>query len=70
MAFGFLNRVSRQIGSKNVRDLSGVLPLEDLPSLLNHAKFFIGNDSAPGHVAPALGIPTIVIFSGTTNIDV
>jgi ADP-heptose:LPS heptosyltransferase len=64
------SEIAQHIGSKNVRDLSGILPLKDLPNLLNHAKLFVGNDSAPGHIAAALGIPTIVIFSGIANIDV
>ena len=39
--------------------------LKDLPTLLNTlsgATRFIGNDSGPGHLAAALGVPTFTIF--------
>jgi ADP-heptose:LPS heptosyltransferase len=62
--------IARHIGSNNVRDLSGALPLERLPNVLHHAQLFIGNDSGPGHMAAALGVPTVVIFSGAVNADV
>jgi ADP-heptose:LPS heptosyltransferase len=62
--------ISQSIGTKDVFDLSGNIPLEKLPSVLAGAKLFVGNDSGPGHMAAALDIPTIVIFSGTPNIDI
>lgn len=63
------DEIAKGIASERVRDLSGRLPLEQLPDILRHAGLFIGNDSAPGHLAAALDIPAIVVFSGAVNID-
>ncbi|MBI3681296.1 MAG: glycosyltransferase family 9 protein [Acidobacteria bacterium] len=38
-------------------------PLEQTKSLLRSASLFIGNDSGPAHMAAALGIPLVVLFS-------
>jgi ADP-heptose:LPS heptosyltransferase len=61
--------IARQIGSERVRDLSGKLPLEQLPDVLRHARLFIGNDSGPGHLAAALDVPAVIVFSGAVNIE-
>jgi heptosyltransferase-2 len=34
----------------------------ELANLLNHAGIFIGNDSGPGHLAAACGVPTLTLF--------
>ena len=41
-----------------VRDVS----LAGLVGLLRSAALFLGNDSGPGHIAAALGVPTVSIF--------
>lgn len=61
--------IAKGIASERVRNLSGSLPLEQLPDVLRHARLFIGNDSAPAHLAAALDIPAVVVFSGAVNID-
>jgi ADP-heptose:LPS heptosyltransferase len=38
----------------------------ELISLIKHAKLHIGNDSAPKHIAVALGVPSFTIF-GSSN---
>ncbi|OSS41763.1 heptosyltransferase family protein [Desulfurella amilsii] len=38
----------------------------ELVSLIKHAKLHIGNDSAPKHIAVALGVPSFTIF-GSSN---
>jgi ADP-heptose:LPS heptosyltransferase len=40
--------------------------LRELIALVAGARFFVGNDSGPAHLAAAAGLPCIVIF-GTTN---
>jgi ADP-heptose:LPS heptosyltransferase len=40
------------------RNITGELNLLQLICLLNRATLFLGNDSGPGHIAGALGVPT------------
>ena len=46
-------------------DLSGLVPLHQLPALLRAGTLFIGNDSAPIHVATAVNTPVIALFGPT-----
>ncbi len=48
-------------------DLLSLSPpaLLDLAALLARADLFIGNDSGPGHVAAAVGTPTLTLFGPT-----
>lgn len=43
-------------------DLSGQLSLKELAALTGQAKLFVGADSAPMHVAAAMGTPVVAIF--------
>ncbi len=43
-------------------DLSGQLSLKELAALTAQARLFIGVDSAPMHIAAAMGTPTVVLF--------
>jgi len=47
---------------QSVVDLSGQLSLKQLAALTARAKLFIGVDSAPMHIAAAMGTPTVVLF--------
>ncbi len=38
------------------------LPLIEVAALLKHAKLFIGNDTATGHIAAGVGTPHIILF--------
>jgi heptosyltransferase-3 len=54
--------VASAVGSglgNRVIDVTGKLTLLELIGLLRRARAFVGNDSGPGHIAGALGIPTI-----------
>ena len=42
------------------------LDLRELIALIAGAKFFVGNDTGPSHLAAAMNIPAVVIF-GSTN---
>ena len=46
----------------NLLDWSGQLTLKELAALLQRARLFIGVDSAPMHMASALGTPVVAIF--------
>ncbi|BAN36660.1 lipopolysaccharide heptosyltransferase III [Sulfuricella denitrificans skB26] len=48
--------------STPVTDLSGRLSLKQLAALTSKAQAFIGVDSAPMHIAAAMGTPTAVLF--------
>lgn len=53
-------------GDPRCRDLTLCPPgLLDLAGLLERAALFVGNDSGPGHLAAALGTPTLSIFGPT-----
>jgi len=46
------------------RAVSGA-PLSEIKSLIAAASLFVGNDSGPGHMAAALGVPAVVIFGAS-----
>lgn len=48
--------------AKPVFSLSGQLSLKELAALTQAAKLFIGVDSAPMHIAAAVGTPTVALF--------
>jgi heptosyltransferase-3 len=43
-------------------DLAGQLTLKELAALTARARLFIGVDSAPMHIAAAMGIPVVALF--------
>ncbi|MBL8384230.1 MAG: putative lipopolysaccharide heptosyltransferase III [Burkholderiales bacterium] len=43
-------------------DLSGQLTLKELAALTARARLFVGVDSAPMHIAAAMGTPTVALF--------
>ncbi|MDX9786789.1 MAG: putative lipopolysaccharide heptosyltransferase III [Desulfobacterales bacterium] len=57
-----------KIASKTTRrifDLSGQIPLAQLPALIQKSVLLIGNDSAPIHIATAVNTPVIALFGPT-----
>lgn len=50
-------------------DLSGQLSLKQLAALTARAKLFIGVDSAPMHIAAAVGTPTVALFGPSGEIE-
>jgi heptosyltransferase-3 len=52
----------RAILSAPAFDLSGQLSLKELAALTARARLFVGVDSAPMHIAAAMGTPTVAIF--------
>ncbi len=45
-------------------NLAGALSLRGLMGVLSRCFLMIGNDSGPTHIAAALGVPTVALFSG------
>lgn len=52
-----------------VVDLSGGLSLKQLAALTARAKCFVGVDSAPMHMAAAMGTPTVVLFGPSGDLE-
>lgn len=52
-----------------VVDLSGQLSLTQLAALTARARLFIGVDSAPMHIAAAMGTPTVALFGPSGEIE-
>jgi heptosyltransferase-3 len=52
----------RDLAGVPVVDLSGRTSLPDLAAVLIEARLFVGVDSAPMHMAAALGVPVVALF--------
>jgi ADP-heptose:LPS heptosyltransferase len=64
------SRVAKSaVWSSQVIDLTEKLSLRELISILSWCHLFYGNDSGPSHLAQALGVPTVVIASGTNEYE-
>ncbi|MDD5643870.1 MAG: glycosyltransferase family 9 protein, partial [bacterium] len=50
---------------KSIVDLGGKTTLSQLGAVLRHSVLFLGTDSGPAHIAAALKVPSIVLFSGS-----
>ncbi len=50
-------------------DLSGQLSLKELAALTAKAKLFVGVDSAPMHMAAAMGTPVVAIFGPSGDLE-
>jgi heptosyltransferase-3 len=55
-------RAIREHARAPVVDLSGQVSLKELAALTARARLFVGVDSAPMHIAAAMGTPTVAIF--------
>ncbi len=66
-----LSRVKSIIGlmKKNPIDLSGKLKLNHLASLSKRAAFYFGIDTAPMHIAAAVGTRVVAIFGPSGSFD-
>ncbi len=50
-------------------DLSGRLSLKELAALTARARLFVGVDSAPMHIAAAMGAPTVALFGPSGELE-
>jgi len=60
-----INRIRARCASPDVVSLAGQFTLPQLAALIDHARLFIGVDSAPMHMAAALETPCIALFGPT-----
>ena len=51
-----------------VTDLGGMLSLRELAALTARARLFVGVDSAPMHIAAAVGTPAVALFGPSSEI--
>ena len=57
------------VSSSQVINLTGKLSLREMIAVLSWCHLFLGNDSGPSHIAQALGIPAVVVASGTNEYE-
>lgn len=53
-------------GDRPGLDLMGKIALEGLPDVLAGCRVIISTDTGPGHLASSLGVPTVMLFTGTS----
>jgi len=53
-----------EIASVPVVNFAGLTNLVELTVLLKAARLVVSNDTGPGHIAAALGVPLVMIFGG------
>lgn len=56
----------RDAASVSIANFAGLTSLSELVALLKAARLVISNDTGPGHIAAALGVPVVLIF-GRSN---
>jgi heptosyltransferase-3 len=64
----FVARIREQCAAPFV-DLSGKLSLKELAALTSRAWLFVGVDSAPMHVAAAMGTPVVALFGPSGELE-
>ncbi len=62
---GAVDRIRQIAGLPGIVDLSGEVPLKALPAVIGRAACLVGNDSAPIHMATAVGTPAVALFGPT-----
>lgn len=58
--------IVRAVPQGALLDLRGQLSLFGMAAFMGRCALVIGNDGGPTHVAAAVGVPTLVLFSGTS----
>ncbi len=58
---GILEKVKEK-ANVPIASLAGQTSLSELIALLKRAKLVVGNDTGPGHIAAALGVPLVLMF--------
>lgn len=67
--YSLCSKINASIKSDRIKLLTGYT-LDEIIHLLYKTKIFIGNDSGLGHIAAAIGVQTITIFTGTTDPEI
>ena len=63
-------RIAAVLPPDRLRDLVGQVDLADLPGVMQSAAAFVGVDTGTTHLAASIGMPTVALFSGFTDIRV
>jgi heptosyltransferase-3 len=63
-----LNEVTRRL-KQPLPTFPGTLSLKELAALIARARLFVGMDSAPMHMAAAMGTPTVALFGPSGDIE-
>jgi ADP-heptose:LPS heptosyltransferase len=61
-----LVEILQELAHKNVVNLAGQTTITELIALMKKASLVVSNDTGPGHIAAAMGVPIVMIF-GPTN---
>jgi len=61
-----LLRKLKSVSNVQIADFAGLTDIPQLIALIDGAKVVVSNDTGPGHIAVALGVPVVIIF-GATN---
>jgi lipopolysaccharide heptosyltransferase I len=61
-----LIEVLQKLATTRIANLAGQTSILELVALLKGARLVVSNDTGPGHIAAALGVPVVMLF-GPTN---
>jgi ADP-heptose:LPS heptosyltransferase len=62
--------ITKALPQGSVRNMIGLVPLRELPDIVNGARIYVGYDTGTTHLAAALGVPTVSILSGVPSAEV
>lgn len=63
-----VNAIAGACKTAPVTALAGKVTFPELGALIDHARLFVGVDSAPGHIAAAVDTPLVCLFGATDHI--
>jgi ADP-heptose:LPS heptosyltransferase/glycosyltransferase involved in cell wall biosynthesis len=61
--------IADSIPNADVVDLAGTLAIADIPPVFAGLDLFIGGETGTTHMAALMGVPTLCIYSGQTNVN-
>jgi len=61
--------IAKPLPKTHVVDLAGTLAISDVPPVFAGLDLFIGCETGTTHMAALMGIPTLCIYSGQTNVN-
>jgi ADP-heptose:LPS heptosyltransferase len=65
---GLSDELAGQLPAKNVLNLTGTISITRFVSTVGSVDLYIGNDTGSTHIAAALNVPTVCLFSGHTSV--
>jgi ADP-heptose:LPS heptosyltransferase len=64
-----LTRQLNELTGRRTTLVAGETSLPESVTLISHARLMLGNDSGPGHIAGALGVPSVILFIAEKGCD-